>query len=121
MLDIEENAVMVNALQRHAWTVVQKSTAEGFGLTVTEAMLKGRPIIASRVGGIADQIDDGRTGLLLDDPHDLGAFGEALSRLAHDPDFARGLGDAARKEAVDNRLGDVHLLRWAELLEALLS
>lgn len=53
--DVDENAAIVNALQRHASIVVQKSLQEGFGLTVTEAMWKGRPIVASAVGGIVDQ------------------------------------------------------------------
>ena len=57
MDDVEENAAMVNALQRRADVVVQKSLAEGFGLTVAEAMWKARPVVASRVGGIQDQID----------------------------------------------------------------
>ena len=62
MTDLEENAIIVNALQRHATVVVQKSIAEGFGLTVAEAMYKGRPVIGSAVGGIADQISDGSAG-----------------------------------------------------------
>ena len=62
MDDIEENAAIVNALQRHATVVVQKSLAEGFGLTVAEAMWKQRPVVASRIGGIRDQIEDGRSG-----------------------------------------------------------
>ena len=66
MDDADENAVMVNALQRRADVVVQKSLAEGFGLTVAEAMWKGRPVVASRVGGIQDQIEDGETGVLVD-------------------------------------------------------
>src|SRR4029450_5427773 len=85
MEDDEENAIMVNALQRHARVVVQKSTAEGFGLTVAEAMWKGRPLVASRVGGIQDQVIDGETGLLLEDPSDLSAFGAAVSFLLDDP------------------------------------
>ena len=68
MDDVEENAVIVNALQRRAAVVVQKSLAEGFGLTVAEAMWKSRPVVASRIGGIQDQIEHGETGLLLDDP-----------------------------------------------------
>ena len=68
MADLEENAVIVNALQRHAAIVVQKSLAEGFGLTVSEAMFKRRPVVASAVGGIADQITDGESGILLRDP-----------------------------------------------------
>ena len=66
MDDPDENAVIVNALQRRADVVAQKSLAEGFGLTVAEAMWKGRPVVASAVGGIQDQIEDGRTGYLVD-------------------------------------------------------
>ena len=71
MDDSDENAAIVNALQRRAEIVVQKSIAEGFGLTVAEAMWKRRPVIGTRVGGIQDQIVDGESGLLIDDPHDL--------------------------------------------------
>ena len=71
MTDPDEAAIIVNALQRHATVVTQKSLAEGFGLTVVEAMWKHRPVVASRVGGIVDQIVDGEHGLLIDDPHDL--------------------------------------------------
>ena len=81
MGDLDENAVMVNALQRHARVVVQKSIAEGFGLTVAEAMWKGRPVVASRVGGIDEQIINGESGVLLDDPRDLRAFGRAIAEL----------------------------------------
>lgn len=62
MDDIDENATIINALQRHATVVVQKSLVEGFGLTVTEAMWKSRPVLASAVGGIQDQITDGTEG-----------------------------------------------------------
>ena len=74
MDDVDENAHLVNALQRRASVVVQKSLVEGFGLTVTEAMWKGRPVVASAIGGIQDQIVDGVHGLLLEDPRDLDAF-----------------------------------------------
>ena len=74
--DIDENAAMVNTLQRHATVIVQKSLAEGFGLTVAEGMWKGRPVIGSAVGGIIDQVAEG-TGILLPDPADLAAFGSA--------------------------------------------
>src|SRR3954471_14524489 len=66
MEDADENAVIVNALQRRADVVVQKSLAEGFGLTVSEAMWKARPVVASNVGGIRDQIEDGVTGMLVE-------------------------------------------------------
>ncbi len=58
MTDVDENAAMVNALQRHATVIVQKSLAEGFGLTVAEGMWKGRPVVGSAVGGIQDQMAD---------------------------------------------------------------
>jgi len=95
--DGEENAVIVNALQRHASVIVQKSLREGFGLTVTEGMWKGRPVVASAVGGIQDQIEHGVSGLLLDDPHDLAEFGAALCRVVGDPEYARTLGEAAQE------------------------
>ena len=62
VVDRIENAVVVNALQRRADVIVQKSLAEGFGLTVAEAMWKRRPVVGSKVGGIQDQIVDGRSG-----------------------------------------------------------
>lgn len=119
MDDIEENAVIINAIQRHATVVVQKSLHEGFGLTVTEAMWKGRPIIASAVGGIQDQIVDKVHGLLLDDPADTGAFGTALARLLRDHALARRLGCNARRRAITKFLGPRQLVQFVDLLYAL--
>jgi trehalose synthase len=90
-----ENAVIVNALQRRADVVTQKSLAEGFGLTVAEAMWKRRPVVGSRVGGIQEQIVDGRSGLLVN-PVDLKAFGQVVSSLIRDVGFAQAVGHAAR-------------------------
>lgn len=116
MRDPGEAAAIVNALQRHAAVVVQKSLAEGFGLTVAEAMWKSRPIVASNLGGIADQIVDGEHGLLVDDPHDLAAFGAATKRLLDDADLARRLGANARSRAGEQFLPDRHLQGWASLI-----
>ncbi|MDQ3147884.1 MAG: glycosyltransferase [Actinomycetota bacterium] len=115
MSDVEENAAMVNAIQRHAAVVVQKSLAEGFGLTVAEAMWKARPIVASAVGGIQDQVVDGEHGLLLADPADLAGFGAAVRRLVSEPDFAAGLGERARQRAIEQFLGNRHLMQYVEL------
>lgn len=104
MADAEENAAMVNALQRHAAVVVQKSVNEGFGLTVTEAMWKGRPVIASRIGGIQDQIEHGVSGLLLDDPRDLDAFATLLEQALTDQDLAETLATNARETVRDRYL-----------------
>jgi len=119
MADVEENAAIVNALQRHATVVVQKSRREGFGLTVTEAMWKARPVVASAVGGIRDQIVDGESGLLVEDPDDLPAFGALVRRLLADREEAARLGVNARERVRDGYLGVRHLLQYAELLTRL--
>jgi trehalose synthase len=116
MADLDENAVMVNALQRRAHVIVQKSIAEGFGLTVAEAMWKGRPVVATRVGGIQDQIEDGQSGVLIDDPHDLAAFGAAVTRLLRDPAAADRLGAAAKQRVRREFLAPRQLTQQAQLL-----
>jgi trehalose synthase len=114
-----ENALVVNALQRHAEVVVQKSLAEGFGLTVAEAMWKRRPVVGSRVGGIQDQITDGRSGLLVD-PTDLKAFGGAVSSLIRDIGFAQAIGHAARKRVRARFLPPHFLGAHLELVDRIL-
>jgi len=118
--DVDENAAMVNALQRQAAVIVQKSLAEGFGLTVAEGMWKGRPVIGSAVGGIQDQMD-GDTGVLLSDPTDLAALGKAVRALLDNPEVARRMGAAARAHVRDNFVGDTHLLRYAQLFHTLIG
>lgn len=120
MDDIEENAAMVNAIQRHAAVVVQKSLREGFGLTVTEAMWKAKPVIGSLVGGIQDQIEDGRTGRLVD-PEDEEAFVSALASLLADPVAAARMGRRAKARVRREYLGITSLLNWGALLGSLLD
>jgi trehalose synthase len=119
MDDLEENAAIVNALQRRAAVVVQKSLAEGFGLTVAEAMWKGRPVVASRIGGIQDQIEDGESGVLLDDPQDLAAYGKAVAELLDDPDRAERIGEKARERVRARVRGSPTQLNNHQLLEPL--
>ena len=121
MDDVEENAAIVNAIQRRADIVTQKSLAEGFGLTVAEAMWKERPVVASAVGGIQDQVVDGESGLLIDDPSDLSAFGAALRRLLDEPEEARRIGRAARERIRKEFLGTRQLIRYLDLLKRLLG
>ncbi len=121
MSDIEENAVIVNALQRHSSVVAQKSLAEGFGLTVTEAMFKGVPVVASNVGGIRDQIIDGESGLLVESPHDLAEFGASLNRVLDDPTLAARLAEGGRRRAIDYFLPDTSLGQWEELLVSVMA
>jgi trehalose synthase len=115
MDDVDENALIVNALQCRADVVVQKSIEEGFGLTVAEAMWKGRPVVASRVGGIQDQIEHGRNGLLVDDPHDVAAFAAAVRELIHDPACAERIGEAAHTHVQREFLSPRILRQYAEL------
>lgn len=119
MADPDENAAIVNAIQRHASVVVQKSLAEGFGLTVAEAMWKRRPVVASAVGGIVDQIEDGIHGLLVDDAADLEAFGGAVESLLRDREDAGRLAENARRRVIDEFLGDRHLEQYGVLFEQL--
>jgi trehalose synthase len=116
MEDVDENALMVNALQRRAGVVVQKSIAEGFGLTVAEAMWKGKPIVASRIGGIEDQVEDGRTGVLIDDPRDIRAFGDAVVDLLADPRRARTLGHDARRRVAQMFITPCYLVSQGRLI-----
>ena len=116
MEDAEENAAIVNALQRHAAVVVQKSLAEGFGLTVAEAMWKQRPVVASRIGGIRDQIEDGRSGVLLPDPRDLEQAGAAIVELLADGERAQQIGIAAQRRVQQQFLGPHHLGRYFEVM-----
>jgi trehalose synthase len=119
MNDLEENAAMVNALQRHASIVIQKSLREGFGLTVTEAMWKSRPVIASAVGGIRDQIEHGVSGLLLKNPSDLDSFAGAITQLLANRGFAERLGRNAKRRVTHNYLGLRILAQYDDLIERL--
>jgi trehalose synthase len=117
MGDLEENGAMVNAIQRRADVIVQKSLAEGFGLTVAEAMWKGRPVLASRVGGIQDQIRHGHSGLLLEDPSDLVGFGRAIQALLTDRDQGQRMGMAAHRRVGQEYLAPRRLTQELDLID----
>ena len=121
MDDPAENAIIVNALQRHATVITQKSLAKGFGLTVAEAMWKARPVVASRIGGIQSQIIDGETGVLLDDPRDLEAFGRAVTGLLADPERAGRIGERARERVRDEFTSPRSLLDYLRLIHNVLE
>lgn len=91
----------INALQRAATIIIQKSTREGFGLTVTEGMWKGKPVIGGTAGGITAQIIDGVTGYLVNSVEDC-AF--RIRYLLHNPETARHVGENAREFVRENFL-----------------
>ncbi|SDC22334.1 glycosyltransferase [Actinokineospora iranica] len=106
--DSAANARVVNAAQRHAAVVTQKSRSEGFGLTVTEALWKARPVVATRVGGITTQIPDARYGraVALPDPDDH--FGLSITELITSPETSRAIGASARERIRAHFLPDSH-------------
>ncbi len=120
MDDLDENAAMVNAIQRRSEVIVQKSLAEGFGLTVAEAMWKRRPVVASRTGGIQDQVN-GECGILVDDPRDLAAFAAAIDRLLADPELARRMGEAAQQRVKERFLAVGRLREYVDLVGSLID
>ncbi len=87
---------LVNSIQRYSSVVIQKSIKEGFCLSVTEALWKGTPVVASNVGGIPAQIVDGGNGFLLE-PHDTDGFAERIIHILKDPDLARDMGQKAKE------------------------
>ncbi len=82
--------------------------------------MEGPPVVASRVGGIQDQIEDGRTGYLVD-PEDLEAFGARVTELLADPHAAERMGEAAQTRVRDHFLGPRHLGQYVDLLERVLA
>jgi trehalose synthase len=117
----DENAAMVNAIQRQAAIVVKKSLQEGFGLGVTEAMWKARPVVASAVGGHLEQIQHRHNGLLVADPADGPAFGDAIVEFLREPPLAERLGQTARERARALFLNDRHFIRWVEVFGSTLE
>ena len=83
-------------------------------------MWKSRPVVATRAGGIQDQIVHGESGILLDDPNDLVGMGDALRRLLADPGYGRRLGEAARQRVEERFLGTRTLIQYEKLLADLL-
>jgi trehalose synthase len=111
-------SVEVNAFQVHSAAVIQKSTKEGFGLTVTEALWKTRPVVAGRVGGIVAQIQDGETGWLVD-PEKPEECAQACIEILTDPAAARQRALRGKEYVRRNFLMPRLLRDWLVLLNKL--
>lgn len=107
----------VSAFQTGADVVIQKSAKEGFGLSVTEAMWKGRPVIGGNVGGIKAQIIDGESGFLVNSNDEAA---ERIVRIIKDPKLSKSLGKAARERVRENFLMPRLLLDYLKLFEELI-
>jgi trehalose synthase len=119
--DLEGTAFVINALQQRAQVITQKSIKEGFGLTITEGMLKRKPVVAPAVGAIGTQVIHGRTGLLMADALNLREFGLDVLHLLHDAGLrdrlaAEGLAHCTRLFLIDRQLGDYGRM-FAELFQ----
>jgi trehalose synthase len=86
---------------------------------VAEAMWKARPVVASRIGGIQDQIVDGQSGVLISDPRDLAGFGAAVVDLLREPERASRMGAEAHVRVREHFLAPHHLGRYFELIQQL--
>jgi trehalose synthase len=108
-----DDPVLVNALQRHAAVVLQKSIREGFGLTVTEAMWKRAAVIGGNVGGIRLQIDNGKNGFLVTSVDEAA---ERIVQLLSDASLRRQLGSRAKEKVRETFLLSRLLEDWLDLL-----
>ena len=113
-----DDPLLVNALQRSAKVVLQKSLREGFGLTVSEAMWKRKPVIGGAVGGIRHQIEDGQCGFLVANLHDTT---ERIARLLADALLRKRMGERARQRVRRHFLMTRLLEDWLDVIEGLRS
>ncbi|HJS97911.1 MAG TPA: glycosyltransferase [Terriglobales bacterium] len=112
------SALEINALQRASTVVVQKSLKEGFGLTVTEALWKGKPTIAGAVGGIPTQVIHKLTGVLV---HSVEGCAYQIRYLLTHPEFAEQMGKNGREHVKENFLMTSNVKRWLLLFQILLG
>ncbi len=110
------SALEINALQRVSTIIIQKSLKEGFGLTVTEGLWKGKPTIASAVGGIPTQVIDKLTGALV---HSVEGCAYQIRYLLTHPEFALQLGRNGREHVKENFLMTTNVRRWLLLFRIL--
>jgi len=119
LITVEDN-ILVNALQRKSSVVIQKSIREGFGLTVTEALWKAKPVVASNVGGIPRQVIDNKTGFLLD-PYDIEGWANTIVSLIRHPKIGLYLGEHGKEHVRKNFLITRHIIDELKLLNRIFS
>lgn len=111
---------LVNAIQSYSKVIIQKSIKEGFCLTVTEAIWKGTPVVASNVGGIPSQIEHGTSGYLIE-PHDTEGFADRIVHLLNDPDEAAEIGRQAKERVRQNFLITRLLSDYLDMLNSIMN
>ena len=113
---VVSNNFLVNCLQRASSVVVQKSIREGFGLTVSEALYKGTPVVASNVGGIPLQVIDGVNGFL-HEPKDYDGFSRSILKLLENENLRVKFGEKGREHVRKNFLITRLMLDWLDLFK----
>jgi trehalose synthase len=112
------SALEINALQRASTIIVQKSLKEGFGLTVTEGLWKGKPVVGGAVGGIPTQIIHKLTGVLV---HSVEGCAYQIRYLLTHPEFAAEMGRNGKEHVKENFLMTTNLKRWLLLFQIMLG
>jgi trehalose synthase len=115
-----DNNILVNILQRISEVIIQKSIREGFGLTITEALWKETPVVASNVGGIPLQITDGEDGFLFE-PNDLDGFAKKIIEILKDPEAYKEVGKKGKEKVRNNFLITRLLGDYLDLLNETLN
>ena len=116
----KESDILVNVVQRVSSVILQKSLKEGFGLTVTEALWKGSPVVASDVGGIPLQVDDEETGFLVN-PEDYEAVADRVVEILKNPELGAKLGGSALSQVKEHFLITQQLLSWLKVLKSTIN
>lgn len=120
LVNVNDNDLVVNSLQRKAAVIVQKSIKEGFGLTVSEALYKGTPVVASNVGGIPIQVIHGENGFL-HEPNDIEGFSQSIVKILKSSHLRKEMGENGREFIKKNFLITRLMLDWLNLFNQYLS
>lgn len=111
-----KNNILTNAVQREAAVVLQKSLREGFALTVSEALWKRTPVVASNVGGIPLQIDNGENGYIVN-PKYYREVADRVIKLLNDKELREEMGKKGREKVKENFLMTRHVMDWLKIFK----
>jgi len=117
---VGRNQILVNSIQRCSTVVVQNSIREGFYLAVTEALWKGKPVVATNVGGIPLQVTDGEEGFLVE-PHERTKFAEKIIEILKNPSLAEEMGEKGKERVRENFLITRLLSDYLDLLNEIIE
>lgn len=120
LVNVSDNDRVVNSLQRKSTVIIQKSIKEGFGLTVSEALYKGTPVVASNIGGLPLQVIDGVNGFL-HHPKDIRGFSQSIIKILENEELRHNLGQKGKKHIIENFLITRLIIDWLNLMSIYLK